>query len=372
MNELKLLGCATGIFVFFLQYGVIIDSIYQTKFGPSGDKFHYSMVLTFAQAVVNVLFAWLMGAVLSFFSRHDKIEEVRVPPKVKDDFSPKLAQNATEPWWQSAIIFYSIPSICQVCANYFGNLSLEHIDVPTKELAKTLKPVPVLVMGALLFRQHHNKLQWLSVALVCAGVAIFVNESTHSKQDSITSFYGFGLTAVSLLFDGFVGTTQDSLSKKYKPSSSQLMLYTNFWATLSSFIGIFVTGEAFTAIEFIRKYPQLLYELVYLALMSACGQTFIFLTIKEFGSLKNSLITTTRKFLQVLLNTFYFGRSLSAQKWVAVLIVFVGVICDRYGDYVEKKSKHDKTTSTDDTGSGSATNSRSNSETKKLQRKKAD
>jgi len=116
------------------------------------------------------------------------------------------------------------------------------------------------------------------------------------------------------------------------------MVYTNFWATLSSFVGIFVTGEGITAMEFCRKYPEILPELFYLAILSAFGQTFIFLTIKEFGSLKSSLITTTRKFVQVLLNTFYFGRSLTAQKWVAVVIVFAGVLFDRYGDYLGKKA----------------------------------
>ncbi len=44
------------------------------------------------------------------------------------------------------------------------------------------------------------------------------------------------------------------------------------------------------------------YDLLLFCACGALGQLFIFYTIKHFGSLVNTLITTTRKFFNILLS----------------------------------------------------------------------
>ena len=80
-------------------------------------------------------------------------------------------------------------------------------------------------------------------------------------------------------------------------------------------------------------------------LCSVAGQYFIFLTIKNFGPLTVSIITTCRyvsnfkrievklifrKFFSVLFSVFIFGNVLTAQQWVGAIIVFSGLVVDIY------------------------------------------
>ena len=57
----------------------------------------------------------------------------------------------------------------------------------------------------------------------------------------------------------------------------------------------------------------------------AVGQLFIFHTIKTFGSLANTIITTTRKFFNILLSVVWSGNPLLPRQWVAVALVFIGL-----------------------------------------------
>lgn len=61
-------------------------------------------------------------------------------------------------------------------------------------------------------------------------------------------------------------------------------------------------------------------------LCGAVGQLFIFHTIRRFGSLINTLITTTRKFFNILLSVLWSGNPLLGQQWVAVAMVFGGLL----------------------------------------------
>ena len=54
-------------------------------------------------------------------------------------------------------------------------------------------------------------------------------------------------------------------------------------------------------------------------------QLFIFFSIRKFGALTNTLITTTRKFFNILLSVLWLGNPLLAQQWAAVTMVFTGL-----------------------------------------------
>ena len=78
----------------------------------------------------------------------------------------------------------------------------------------------------------------------------------------------------------------------------------------------------------------------YVALFCLCGaigQLFIFGTIKTFGSLVNTLICTTRKFFNILLSVLWNGNPLLPQQWLAVLLVFAGLLTSSIAKSGKKK-----------------------------------
>merc|ERR1711990_1042816 len=102
------------------------------------------------------------------------------------------------------------------------------------------------------------------------------------------------------------------------------------------------TGELWEFYQFaFIKHPGILLEIPLLALASALGQFFIFMTVSDFGPLPCSIITTTRKFFTVLASVIFFGDSLVTRQWIGTVFVFAGIFLD--GLYGKQKAPDAKT-----------------------------
>lgn len=121
---------------------------------------------------------------------------------------------------------------------------------------------------------------------------------------------------------------QDTIHHKY-PQTSALwtMAFMNLWCGLYYSIWLFVINQSgFELISFCTKFPEAGRDLAVFCLCGAIGQLFIFLTIRTFGSLTNTLICTTRKFFNILLSVLLNGNPLLPQQWIAVSMVFAGLL----------------------------------------------
>lgn len=130
------------------------------------------------------------------------------------------------------------------------------------------------------------------------------------------------------------------MHKRYKATSALwTMAWMNFWCSL--FYGIFLFGVSSAGTElavFCGRHPAAAWDLTLFCLCGAVGQLFIFFTIKVFGSLANTLICTTRKFFNILLSVVWNGNPLLLQQWVAVGLVFAGLLASS----VYKSRRHAK------------------------------
>lgn len=100
-----------------------------------------------------------------------------------------------------------------------------------------------------------------------------------------------------------------------------------------------VTGQGLHGIQFCLEFPEIIPQLLLFAISSGIGQTFIYLTLRKFGSLACSLVTTTRKFFTILLSVLLFGNEITDAQWIGVVIVFIGLGLDMY---LSKTSGHAK------------------------------
>ncbi|KAK3266389.1 hypothetical protein CYMTET_24984, partial [Cymbomonas tetramitiformis] len=66
---------------------------------------------------------------------------------------------------------------------------------------------------------------------------------------------------------------------------------------------------------------------------------FIFLTISSFGALVNVTITTTRKFINILLSVVINGTALMPLQWVGVVMVFTGLTMKEVAKVMGRKAK---------------------------------
>jgi len=301
-----------GIYSFYGIYGIVQEIITTTPFGEEGDRFTYTAFLLFIQCVINAAFAYLALA----------LSGVKSPTVPAKKFIPVAAT--------------------YIAAMFCSNAALQYVDYPTQVLSKASKPIPVMVLGALVYRKYYPFRKWLSIFLISAGIAVFMfkQPKSHSvasgeSDDDLYALAGYAFLVGSLIFDGLTGPAQEHLQTTYHPNFLYVMLHTNLWASVYMFVGVLITGQTAEALAFCSKHPEMVGYILLFGATSAMGQFFIYFTLHGFGSLVLTTVTTTRKFfLSMFASILWFGHSLNTQKWIGVALVFSGLGLDMLSRYL--------------------------------------
>jgi hypothetical protein len=72
-KEVEMLVGVSGIYVFYLLYGIVQERVTTTPFGPNGERFDFMFFLVCLQCILNALFA-LIGTALHCWLRSCAIE----------------------------------------------------------------------------------------------------------------------------------------------------------------------------------------------------------------------------------------------------------------------------------------------------------
>jgi UDP-galactose transporter B1 len=205
--------------------------------------------------------------------------------------------------------------------------------------------IPVMFMGALVYGVRYTLPEYLCTFLVAGGVSVFAlfksSKKAFSKISSPNAPLGYFLCFMNLGLDGFTNATQDSITKKYpKTNAWHIMMGMNLWGSIymSLFMFGWPSGGGWEAVKFLQEHPAAAWDIFLFCLCGAVGQNFIFLTISRFGALTNTTITTTRKFVSILVSSVWNGNHLSSQQWAGVVMVFTGLMYQIYLKY----KKHSK------------------------------
>ncbi|CAA2971763.1 UDP-galactose UDP-glucose transporter 3 [Olea europaea subsp. europaea] len=294
--------CVVGIWSAYIYQGVLQETVSTKRFGPEKKRFEHLAFLNLAQNVFCLNWSFIMI---------------------------KIWSNGGDgaPWWS-----YWSAGITNTIGPAMGIEALKYISYPAQVLAKSSKMIPVMLMGTLVYGIRYTFPEYLCTLLVAGGVSMFALSKTSSKTISKLAHpnapLGYGLCFLNLAFDGFTNATQDSITARYpKTSAWNIMLGMNIWGTIYNMIFMFGWPNAigFEAIQFCKQHPEVAWDIFLYCLCGAIGQNFIFLTISRFGSLTNTTITTTRKFVSIVVSSLLSGNPLSYKQWGSVVMVFSGL-----------------------------------------------
>lgn len=308
----KLIYCFLGIFVCYLFFGIFQEKITRSNYGSEDnpERFTFFYCLVLAPCIFNAIFA----------------KGVLLATETQKDTTPQS--------------MYAICSISYLGAMVASNAALKYVSYPFQVLGKACKPIPVMILGVLLARKRYPLLKYLCVLLIVVGVATFMYNKEKSKaKEGDDHIIGVGemLVCLSLLLDGLTGVFQERMRSSSKPNPHQMMFSTNFWSILYLSAVSLITGEIFSFVEFVLRYPYLIRDLLMFGCTSALGQNFIFTTVATFGPLTCSIMTTTRKFFTILGSVIIFANPLTERQWVGVVLVFTGLLLD--GKFGKSKNK---------------------------------
>ncbi|KAL4392242.1 hypothetical protein AHAS_Ahas03G0325500 [Arachis hypogaea] len=307
--------CVAGIWSAYIYQGVLQETLSTKRFGPNGERFEHLAFLNLVQNVVCLIWSYIM---------------IKIWPS---------GSSGGAPWWS-----YWSCEITNTIGPAMGIEALKYISYPTQAcIGKILKNDSrsayysfyhdtVMLMGTIVYGIRYTFPEYVCTFLVAGGVSTFALLKTSSKTMSKLAHpnapLGYGLCFLNLTFDGFTNATQDSLKARYpKTSAWNIMLGMNLWGTIYNMIYMFgwPSGSGFEAVRFCKQHPEAAWDILLFCCCGAVGQNFIFLTISRFGSLANTTITTTRKFVSIVVSSVLSINLLSTKQWSCVCMVFTGL-----------------------------------------------
>ena len=225
-----------------------------------------------------------------------------------------------------------------------------YVIYPIQVLAKSCKPVPVMLMGALMGKRYPPR-KYLNVVLIVLGVALFMgggDSSNHKKADethsddggestssSSAQLVGILLLFVSLCFDGGTGAYEDKLMSVHSVQPFDLMYNIQLGKTILAGIGLLVLNELHIFLQMVQDMGFLL---VALGLSGALGQVFIFVTISKFGALTCSIIGLARKVTTLVASIYFYGHALNSVQFTGLLISVGAMVLNFWGK--KQKAPH--------------------------------
>ncbi|CAH2103366.1 unnamed protein product [Euphydryas editha] len=297
-TEIRFIFYASSIFICYLIFGMLQEKITRGKYGD--ETFTCALSLVLIQCIVNYTFAQIL--MLSWKHEKDTTRTI---------------------YYFSSALTYLLAMVCSVMA-------LQWVNYPTQVVGKAAKPIPVMILGVLIGRKQYPLKKYLFVFLIVIGIILFMYKDQAKKSNDDSQGMGIGevLLFLSLTMDGLTGAVQERIKSESSPTAYSMMLNTNWWSTIISAFGVLLSGEIFKFVTFVNQHPEIVIYLIAFALMGALGQLFIFFMVAEFGPLPCSVVTTTRKFFNVLASVIVFGNVLQIRQWIGAVLVFSGLFLD--------------------------------------------
>jgi solute carrier family 35 (UDP-galactose transporter), member B1 len=250
---------------------------------------------------------------------------------------------------------FAILGLTSMGSTFCSVRSLRYVIYPIQVLAKSCKPVPVMLMGAIMGKKYPFR-KYINVCLIVLGVALFtgggsgggkhkaVAANSTATEDagpgenvdaSPSQMLGIALLFVSLCFDGGTGAYEDKLMSVHSVGPFDLMYNIQLGKTILAGIGLLVLNQMHI---FVQMCQEMGFLLVALGLSGALGQVFIFVTISKFGALTCSIIGLARKVATLVASIYVYGHVLNGIQFTGLAICITSMIMNFWKR--EPKHKH--------------------------------
>lgn len=312
---LQLSFCFGGIFFSYLINGIVVELLTK-EYGGEIYKHYFLMVLL--PVICNALFAKCSMWSRHYFNFGDNINQ-------KNGFIPKQ--------------YYVLMSVLFLVSMLCANASLAYISFPTQLIMKSSKPISIVLCGLIFVRKAYSYHRLISALIIVISVSMFMYEqytmqphlqASHSSSlaDTRKNKFGIFLVLCSLTFDGLLATVQDRLRIYYTLQTYEMMYYVNLSSTFLLAMALLGSRELLSFLRIYQKHKDVILYLFLLGISSALGQNFIYYTVTQFGPLTVSIMTTFRKFCNILISVLFFTHVFTFKLWILALSVFFGVVLD--------------------------------------------
>jgi solute carrier family 35 (UDP-galactose transporter), member B1 len=229
---------------------------------------------------------------------------------------------------------FAILGLTSMGSTFTSVRSLRYVIYPIQVLAKSCKPVPVMLMGTLMGKRYDLR-KYINVAMIVTGVALFMGGGDNKKggkdeeeKSTSSQMIGILLLFISLCFDGGTGAYEDKLMSVHSVQPFDLMYNIQLGKTILAGVSLLVLNQLHIFVQMVTEMGWLL---IGLGLSGALGQVFIFVTIAKFGALTCSIIGLARKITTLLASIYFYGHYLNGIQVSGLVISVTSMVMNFMG-----------------------------------------
>jgi len=302
------LALSAGSCLFF-----ILNSFFEEMCFRGEDSFSYSGFLTTQELFGFALFAVLQEVFLSgdgAKSRNGR--SVDLSTRFKAAFFRKAPINA-----------YVTLTIALTAARILTYWSLEYLNYPTQIIFKSMKLPVVIVGNFLMFQKIYPMKDYASAVLLSLSAALFSLGDAEVAPNF--SMKGIVIVILSLVGDAVFSNMQEKILQTYQASSEEMLIYSNGFGGLMSLVGILFTGELVQAMSHIATHTWIMWALLVRSVILYVAVFCVVRTIRDFGVVSSTFVTTFRKILSIWLSFLMFPKPFSYKYTIAVIVFIAGI-----------------------------------------------
>jgi len=225
------------------------------------------------------------------------------------------------------------PAMSNFTGTFCQHKALYAISFPTQTLMKTLKVVPVMLVGRLLKNRRYSWLDYLDSMVITFIVAYFVwdfqmhglsssGESSAAEEEEVArGTQGILLMVGYLLSDSLTSNLQDHVYQTAHLDPSQMLFALEVISSSIAFFTMVSNGQAVEVLSFIARHPQSMLYVLLLAFTSACGAYVCTVTVSLFGPAVFTLLMVSRQVASLVISVCIFGHKVDLVQCLCLVTV---------------------------------------------------
>jgi len=214
---------------------------------------------------------------------------------------------------QVSLSSHTIVAVAMTASRGLTNWALSFLNYPTHIVFKSLKLFTVMLGSVLLLGKRYHAIEYVAVALLVSSAALFsLGDLEAAEGDQVdmkdNSMVGIVIVVLSLFADSLHSNTQEKVLKVQKAPESEVMLFSNSIAAVCTAGVTMIKGELIPAIIYCNLNPFAYLLLILRSIVVFLGVTCFVASIKHFGVLSATTVTTVRKVLSILMSFLLFPK----------------------------------------------------------------
>ena len=247
----------------------------------------------------------------------------------------KLTQDTRKASWKN----YGILSVYTYGGMAMTNYALSYLNYATRIVFKSAKIVPVMAFSVLIVGKKYNWKEWLSAAILVAGIVLF----TLGDVASSPAFQpiGVALIAGALCVDAICANFEEkNFFRCENPSTTQEVLcFASLIGTFYGLIPFIASGGYKAALAHSMQYTQVVPMIMGFSVMGYSSVSFILSLIKYYGATEAEIIKSLRKVLSIVISFVLFPKALNWKYIVGFIAVLVSTAYTFYLKGEKAKAK---------------------------------